>query len=321
MNLLRRTALSILSFLALSATGADQDAYERFRTELIYSHHFSNEQVNQMVANGIASDDPVIVELTLNAIGTFSHFSNLKSHGLPAVAEMLSSSVYPTRALAEVPGLKDFLIRYWEREFAESDYDPVRAQDRALKAADDALADFDEDTDLEAAMEAFMFTMVSENPEWRYIPAVLSLHWPGDDEVQRVVLDWYEAGTTSDVEIMTTLNAGEFTTREANAARVEALSRAVEHTDGLAEGHIPAARGLAMSGSPEAIPYLISSGHEDWALKALGEYDDAQLIPYAKDMTDFLPESSPRPGIFRTLTEREVLVERLKTLVDRAGIE
>ncbi len=317
MNALRRTALGLASVLALSAAGADRDTYERFRTELIYSHNFSNEQVNQLVAEGIASDDSVIVALTLNAIGTFSHFSILKTHGLPAVTEALSNSDYPTRALAEVPGLKDFLIRYWEREFAESGYDPVGAQDRAVEAADDAAADFDDDTDLEAFVETFMFTMMSENPEWRYIPAVLSLHWPGDEDVQRVVLDWYEAGTTSDDETMTTLNAGKFTTPEANAARLEALSRPLEHPNGW----FFAARGLAMSRSPEAIPYLISSGHHEWALEALGEYDDAQLIPYAKDLMDLLPESSPRPGILRTLTEREVLVERLKRLVDRAGIE
>ena len=56
----------LAAIVALAAGANDRDLYERLGAKLIYSENFSNEEVHHLVANGIASDDPAIVESTLD---------------------------------------------------------------------------------------------------------------------------------------------------------------------------------------------------------------------------------------------------------------
>ena len=69
---IRTAFFALVSIVALASWADDRDLYERLGTTLIYSNDFSNEEVNRLVAKGIASDDPAIVELTLDAIGVMA---------------------------------------------------------------------------------------------------------------------------------------------------------------------------------------------------------------------------------------------------------
>ena len=148
-------------------------------------------------------------------------------------------------------------------------------------------------------------------PGVQFIPAVLALHWPGDDDVERFLLD--NLFLSSDRKLLL-LNAGGFTSAEANAVRMEAVTDdsiardvriilpddSVSDKQELAESatlHIQrevrlhALQGLALSRSPEAIPHLITLGNE-WPLlailKSLDRYDDAELMPYRQDLKRML---------------------------------
>ena len=107
MNVRIRTAFfALVSIVALASCADDRDLYERLGTTLIYSNDFSNEEVNRLVANGIASDDPAIVELTLDAIGVMADLTiagmSLERRDIPYGP--ITVHTWPKRALADVSG-------------------------------------------------------------------------------------------------------------------------------------------------------------------------------------------------------------------------
>ena len=121
---IRTAFFALVSIVALASWADDRDLYERLGTTLIYSNDFSNEEVNRLVAKGIASDDPAIVELTLDAIGVMADLTiagmSLERRDIP----YRSSTVHPwpKRALADIPGLKALLIQHFELEYEDWDW-------------------------------------------------------------------------------------------------------------------------------------------------------------------------------------------------------
>ena len=288
---IRTAFFALVSIVALASWADDRDLYERLGTILIYSNDFSNEEVNRLVANGIASDDPAIVELTLDAIGVMAEITivGMWMESSDILYGPSTVHTWPKRALADVPGLKALLIQRFELEYEDRD-----RQDFSYPLLEGL-----------NMVESF-----AEMPGVQFIPAVLAIHWPGDDDVERFLLD----NLLPNDRKLRLLNADGFTSAEANAVRMEALTddsfgrdvRIILPDDSVAdkqelaesatlhiqrEVRLHALQGLALSRSPEAIPHLITLGNE-WPilaiLKSLDRYDDAELMPYRQDLKRML---------------------------------
>ena len=288
---IRTAFFALVSIVALASWADDRDLYERLGTTFIYSNDFSNEEVNRLVAKGIASDDPAIVELTLDAIGVMAEITivGMWMESSDILYGPSTVHTWPKRALVDVSGLKVLLIQRFELGYEDWD-----------------LQDFSY-----PRIEGLnMVESFAEMPGEQFIPAVLAIHWPGDDDVERFLLD----NLLPNDRKLQLLNAGGFTSAEANVVRMEALTddsfgrdvRIILPDDSVAdkqelaesatlhiqrEARLHALQGLALSRSQEAIPHLITLGNE-WPLlailKSLDRYDDAELMPYRQDLKRML---------------------------------
>lgn len=313
----RAASFGLVVVVAMASGADDRNLYERFGETLIYSPDFSNEEVHRLVAKGIASDDPAIIELTLDAIGVMAKMTilGMEMESLDMLYGPSTVHTWPKRALADVAGFKTLLIQRFELEYDAWDRQRIPSTRGFL-----------------------MREMFAEMPGWQFIPAVLALHWPGDAEVERFLLSVPLANERK----VLLLNAGGFTSAEANAVRLAVLSDdsigrnvrvklsddRVADPQELAElaervglnmrrdARLHALQGLALSRSPEAIPHLIALGIE-WPfpaiLEALDRYDDAELMLYRQDLKwmlkkmrlhyftrDDLPETRARLQNFRS---------------------
>ena len=310
---IRTAFFALVSIVALASWADDRDLYERLGTTFIYSNDFSNEEVNRLVAKGIASDDPAIVELTLDAIGVMAEITivGMWMESSDILYGPSTVHTWPKRALVDVSGLKVLLIQRFELGYEDWD-----------------LQDFSY-----PRIEGLnMVESFAEMPGEQFIPAVLAIHWPGDDDVERFLLD----NLLPNDRKLQLLNAGGFTSAEANAVRMEALTddsfgrdvRIILPDDSVAdkqelaesatlhiqrEMHLHALQGLALSRSPEAIPHLITLGIV-WPLPAILEsldrYDDAELMPYRQDLKRMLS------GMRMRLFSRDDLPETTARLQD-----
>ena len=113
---LRTAVLGLAAIVTLAAGADDRDLYERLGATLIYSHDFPNEEVNRLVEKGVASDDPAIIELTLDAIGVMANMTiiGMEMESLDMFYGPSAVHAWPKRALAEVSGLKGFLIQHFD---------------------------------------------------------------------------------------------------------------------------------------------------------------------------------------------------------------
>ena len=296
---LRAAVLGLAAVVALASGADDRALYERFGATLIYSPDFSNEEVNHLVAKGIASDDPAIIELTLDAIGVMARSTvlGMEMETLDMFYGPSTVHTWPKRALAEIPGLKGLLIRHFalhHERWLREQY-PLET------------GEIGDDLDMLKPMAGL--------PGWTFIPAVLTLHWPGDPNVERFLLD--RDGPLAKPGQLVLLNVGGFTSPEANALRLAALSDdsigrnvTVEFSGGSApdqqeraeleewtalemqrQARLHALVGLSLSPSPKAIPHLIALGTErpfPAILEALDRYDDVELMPYREDLKRML---------------------------------
>ena len=321
---LRTAAWGLVVVVALVAGAEDRNLYERLGATLIYSHDFSNEEVNRLVAKGVASEDPEIVELTLDAIGVMAR-STLIGMWMESLDMLYGPSTvhaWPKRALAEIPGLKDFLIQHFDQQC-----------ERWLREKYPfEIGEMGDDLDMRKPMAGL--------PGWTFIPTVLALHWPRDANVESFLLDRDEPPDKPEKLVL--LNVGGFTSPEANAVRLAALSDdsigrnvSIEFSDGPVpdaqeraeleestalqmqrQARLHALQGLSLSRSPEAIPHLIALGIDrpfPVILESLDRYDDAELMPYRQDLKkmlskmrlhfysrDDLPETQARFQDFRS---------------------
>ena len=328
-GLLRKQLLGLAGILALASWADDRDVYERLGTTLIYSEDVSNDEVNRLVATGVASDDPEIVELTLDAIGVMANsiLIGMELEALDMLYRPSAVHTWPKRALAEVPRLKGILIRHFD----------LSNEDWLREKYAFEIGEIGDDLDMRKPMAGL--------PGWSFIPAVLALNWPGDADVERFLLDrplpMLDTSFAKTRKVLL-LNAGRFTSAEANAVRQAVLSddsigrnvhmefpgNSVPDPQELAalaessalemqrQARLHALLGLALSRSPEAIPQLIALGIDrpyPAILESLDRYDDAELMPYRQDLNrmlstmrqhffsrDDLPETHARLEDFRS---------------------
>ena len=114
MNATHQAAATLLAFFAAGAGAADVpplEDYEAF-AEILGPQSMLNPAVpdsraNDLVARGLASGDPQIVELTVVAMG---RHASLTARGGDLAAR---------NSLSRLPGLREFLVGYWHAHRAD----------------------------------------------------------------------------------------------------------------------------------------------------------------------------------------------------------
>ena len=109
--------------IAAGACAQDVADYRYFKDHGILDPRVSDETANALVREGIASEDPVVLDLTIRALG----YAMLLVHDLPTPYDSL-----PERSFAAVPGLKPLLIGYWREHHQRSGYNTLAAVQRGV---------------------------------------------------------------------------------------------------------------------------------------------------------------------------------------------
>ena len=295
------------------ALAQDADRISDFHDQGIFDEAMPNEAASALVAWGIASHDPAVVEMTIRALGAYApyvaHDARQGPHGRPL----------PARAFHEVDGLKAFLMAYWDREHANHGYnvhaaasagvdDPpvvmtpgIEAEPRDVEEElKEALAGLATDLGVKdpetASFEEVMLAYGKTSPAWQVIPQVLCTVWPKDAEILQFIWDFDAKDRSPNVSLATLslLNVGRFDTETADAFRLQALAQL-----GGADGHVTtlfAAEGLALAKRPEALAPLIAAAIEHPSaikevLTTLAGYPEEELAPHAAELSKRLPRT------------------------------
>ena len=108
---------------ASAVLGQDAERFSRFADRGIFEEGVSAAEANALVAEGIASEDAAIVELTIHALGAYvSYLPDSAPPGLLRIPGAGAFGPLPSRTFQEVEGLKGFLMAHWRREHASSGY-------------------------------------------------------------------------------------------------------------------------------------------------------------------------------------------------------
>lgn len=270
------------------AAATDQERYVEFAKTQVFDQNFPNSFAHRMIAEGIASSDPAIIDLTIYAMAGLAEGRIFQIEG-QAVGILAATYRLPDRALSEVPGLRDFLIRHFEEAY--DDWDRQMPPRPSLPENMDELSESDQD--------AALFNQRISRPAWMGVPDVLSLNWRGDQAVHDFLLGGRLLANVRTVQL---LNQGGFATPEANALRLEVLAQ-LSDADAAIRGSVEwstnqglrylVARGLALSQAPEAVPHLLdaaaaSFGNIPTVLRLLDTYESEQLVPFQAELKDLL---------------------------------
>ena len=265
----------LLIGVAAVTTADDKDMYERFAETLIYADDFPNEEVHSLIAGAMASGDPEIAELVLDAIGVKAFIESL-GEDMNAL-RVGGVKPMPDRELSRVPGLKDWLIARYREKHSEwdGDYSVLSAEPPAEGPVD-------------------LAQVLSQKPGWVHVPYALARGWPGDPDVRGVLLG--DARLYRSVTLVSLLNQGGFTSLEADKERWEVLAAA----DGNRDWLLAAATGLALSRDTDVIPHLIDLAESDSmtrhaVIKSLGGYDAAELLPHGKRIKALVEAGETNP--------------------------
>ena len=309
-----RTTLAIAAFLcAGTSAGLDNSDWEQV-DQMIHrmadAELHTDREVVDMVFNGIHSPDRKVVERTVGAV-----------FGLAVGVPQLSHSPrqpgtrYVSRPLEEVPGLRDFLLRF----------------------AKDALEDdgFGKLLDSSPGIESV--------PVWVYALLPLAVYFPGDPLVEDFFLGHYkeqQIDGSAGVGLWE-LNVGRFTSEAADAERRRALADPLPHADSppppgsTLEAVSPvafAARGLALSKADAGLKALVEALDRGVAVAVVAEAIAAhgrRAVPHRARLRNLLLDGdqdalakalcslaghpaclSPRQRIERAVTRLETLAER-----------
>ena len=116
--------LILLIGAAAGAFAQGRADYTHFKNHGILDPAVSDATANALVRDGIASEDPVVLDLTIRALAGYAMHA---VHDLPTGHGSL-----PERSFARVPTLKPFLIGYWRERHRRSGYNTRAAIQRGL---------------------------------------------------------------------------------------------------------------------------------------------------------------------------------------------
>ena len=109
--------------IAAGASAQNVADYRYFKNEGIFDPGVSDGTANALVRERIASVDPVVLDLTIRALGEFA---------MHAVNDLPTPYGSPDRSCSAIPELKPFLIEYWREQHLRSGYNPVAAIQQGL---------------------------------------------------------------------------------------------------------------------------------------------------------------------------------------------
>ena len=303
-------------FVPLIAFAEDLSDYRYFKDQGILDASISNEKANYVVAAGIVSENPAIVDMTIRALGVYA---SIAVNSLPNRYGPL-----PHRSFQAVPDLKEFLIGYWRERYHGSGGDPTSTVLRELGSLDGRSLEGwtvegllpDVEGNMDRAYTGDLLVAVSERiSPWTMIPGILCTYWPTDEEVHQLLWERHRSDPDPNIALTTLalLNDGMFTTSQATAYRIEMLSSSRDQTAGAAVAL--ASRGLELSHPNEALPHLIDAAYREAearedVLMAIAGYDREQIFEYAVELRPLLETVKSKSPLG---TELEVLgrLERL----------
>ena len=285
--------LAILAVGAVCAEDAEMAAYRHFMKfkyfaeEGVYLGEVSNEAANAIVAEGIASSDTIIREVTLSALAGMAHH---EGKSLPGPFGSL-----PSRNFSEVPGLKRFLIAEWYEWHAKTGYNLHAAQAQAARYKQH-LSEGAEGVVAVVTMEKLREDMSTNASAWTLIPEMLCVYWPGDPQVLELLWKYRDADLSPNApyRVLEWLIRGAFATPEANAYRMKILRDALSSPGDTKTGTVAlAAVGLALSKPEQSLPLILQAADEYpeaavQVLLAVSEYPQDMLAAHAPEVESFL---------------------------------
>ena len=246
----KRLALALTVAVAATAQTAEETAgetrqrYLRFACEGFADvHRMTNRQVRRMLAEGIASGDRRIVDLTVLAL------INLTILHDPDFRKLQARPWNSNRHIDKVPGLKRFLMAHWRAHAEGRDHEPPMTDiARPEWFRPSRMELLDPILDSGPKWKDWVWeSRVRASVKWQTVPLVLATHWPRDPEVLALiweVRDYHYARSYPDAEsprlaqlrdemgfdtrwsygtpdavAVFLLDAGKFDTPEANALR------------------------------------------------------------------------------------------------------
>lgn len=283
-------ALILVAGIVAGASAQNVADYRYFKDEGIFDPGVSDATANSLVRDGIASEDPAVLDLTIRALGTYAMHS---------VNDLPTPYGSPhDRSFSAVPGLKPFLIDYWREQHRRSGHHALAAIQHGLglEGADglDGLTTTTLGLPEDASGDEIADAILARTPAWPMVPQILCALYPGDGDVLELLWEMGNSDVSpgTNVQTLGLLNVGRFATAEANAFRIDKLvSLGGSATDFVAVTF--AAKGLALSRPLEAVPHLISAAFEhpsarEDILVVLGGYDDDVLSAYALEVAGLL---------------------------------
>ena len=254
------------AFVAVASGGYDEarqdtsleDIYQEFASVGMFDLELSNEDVNRLIAQGIAADNPRIVELTIRAMGAHAVSQNFEERHLSL----------PVRTFATIPGLKHYLIGHWRDKIAQEGLVrkmPPPAGESSVPSAANPWVE-----------------IVESSPDWLIVPHILANAFPQDGDVHQLIWEMHAYLEGDAARTLVLLNAGRFRTPEADRLRMDSLAA----DDGLTLRH--AADGIAMSKPTGGLDALGSAVRKDPAnahflIDAIVSYGPA-AIPLIRDI-------------------------------------
>ena len=311
-----RTLVLLALWVGIAASaGEDAERFRHFMEEGVMDPGVSAATANELVREGIASGNAVVVEMTLRA---------MREHAAYAANDFLSLHVVmPHREFAQVPGLKEFLIENWRIHHRGSGHNTSDVIERETKGIRDLefVDQGPEGNDIltEGAWESIGEEVRERTPAWPSIPLILAVNWPGDLAVEQFLYEMQDSDGSPHITLTTLalLNDGKFTSEQANSFRVRELVR----SDADHVGVSLAADGLALSRPEYALPLLIAAGAEhpaalDAVRAAVAGYGDGQLAPYADELRALVPRTLALMPVGK---ERDAVERLMRIAEDQAA--
>lgn len=295
------TKITAILALLLAFANASANIHQDFFQDGLYDSALSSEDALAIVKAGVDSNHPNDQFLTVAALATVTMYQRFDAEGMGDwIVQLGGKGFPPTRNYGSVPGLRDFLIQYWDDHYAANGY---AANYDAPVGGDDP------DT-----------MLTNPGPDlWKGVPMILTQLFPGDSAVHDLIwrINGTEGASSAETLQMMTLqwlNEGAFGTAEADAFRAGVIED--DATSGVAFVNARfAVEGLGFSRRAEAVALILQASERYPALNesvvtTLAAFSDRDLVPYASQIRPLItipPDGSEVEAIIRAKSRLQSL--------------
>ena len=274
----------------------EHETYIWLEREGVYDPDVPNSEVYDLLAKGIAHEDPKIVHCAISVAVMYTAWSStLRAEGKQAPTD---------RQLEKTPGLYDLLIGLWEDGWKKSGGKVPEPQYPA--------------DHYERVVEKT--GCVAPDPVWTSLSLPMATLFPGDEKVYDII--WKDLPSVGTVSILTGLNEGKFNNPKDQQFRIDLLKNPEtgQYVASLAArglGDLPAEQGLETLVSALTGEYLKWGVPELVIVEAMMKYKE-EAVPHIPIMRETL-ERTPGLGKYREI--RATLKERLRHFEERYATE